>query len=101
MSERKPVNSVEFKAGDKTLHQVTSKTLRISTAMSALVMGFNAYSFIPRPLVESSSIILLYPVQRIIGTIGRICSILRARSAPVIPGMVWSVITKSNLSGVF
>ena len=50
-------------------------------------------------LASCSLMVSLKPVERMTGMSGRICRISSASSAPVILGMVWSVMTTSKESG--
>ena len=72
-----------------------SSTLRMIFAMSRISIGFMTNSRMPMDLALSSVISSLYPVHRMMGMSGRRCRICAASSAPVNPGMVWSVMTAS------
>lgn len=53
----------------------------------------------PSRLAFTGVIVRLAPVHRMIGSSGRIRHTSLASTSPVMPGMVWSVIRRSNAWG--
>ena len=68
-------------------------------ANCSLLMGFTRMAEAPRARISSSDIRSLKPVQMITGKSLRMQRSSLVRSTPFVPGMVMSVITRSNLSG--
>ncbi len=90
----------EAKAPEESRYRsYLSSTVLIVFARSLFVRGFMANALMPASFARSASTRRLKPVHRMIGISGRSARTSLARSSPVISGMVWSVMIRSNANG--
>ena len=76
-----------------------SSTARTALASSALLNGLVTYAAMPSFLACWEDIRSVRPLQRMTGISGRTFMSSSTRRVPVMPGMIWSVITISKACG--